>query len=317
MQSRYLGNSGLRVSEIGLGCGNFGWVTDAERSAAIVHRALEVGITLFDTSDYYGEGASEEFLGAALKGCRHDIAIATKFGMTRAGATFSLPDSGDASRRAIKRSVEASLRRLGTDYIDLYQIHWPDKYTPIEETLRALDDLVGQGKIMYIGCSNMPVWRMVDAVWVSRQHSLNRFISSQDEYNLLVRDPDGERIPAMQALGLGLLPYFPLANGMLTGKYSRGRGYAPDSRFAILPAMADRTVNDRNWAIVESLAKFCGVHGHTLLELAFSWLLARPAVASVIAGASRPEQINGNVAAAGWSLTALDLAEIDRITTST
>ncbi len=315
MDVRHIGRSGLQVSAVGLGCGNFGWVNDAEETCAIVHRALDLGVTLFDTSDYYGAGASEEFLGAALGERRKAVVVATKFGMPRNGAgTFDRPSSGDGSRREIMSAVEGSLRRLKTDWIDLYQLHWPDVATPIEETLRALEDLIRQGKVRYIGCSNLPVWRVADAAWTARDQGLNAFVSTQDEYSLLQRDADRERIPAAQAYGLGLIPYFPLANGMLTGKYRRGGDFAADSRFAKLPVMADRVVNERAWNIVEALSAFCEARGHSLVELAFSWLLSRPTVCSVIAGASRPSQIDANVAATGWTLSTEDLVEIDRLT---
>lgn len=208
-------------------------------------------------------------------------------------------------------AVEASLRRLKTDWIDLYQLHFADPLTPMEETLGALDDLVHQGKVRYIGCSNLPAWQMVEAQWISRERGLERFISAQDEYSLVVRQIEAEKIPAAQAYGMGMLPYFPLASGLLTGKYKRGAQAEAGTRFASIQRLAERYSTDTNWALVEQLEAFCAKRGRTLLELAFSWLLARPPVASVIAGATKPEQLDANAKAAGWALTPEDLAEID------
>jgi aryl-alcohol dehydrogenase-like predicted oxidoreductase len=211
-------------------------------------------------------------------------------------------------------AVEASLRRLKTDWIDLYQLHFPDPLTPMEETLRALDDLIHQGKVRYIGCSNLPAWQMVEAEWIARDRGLHSYVSTQDEYSLLVREIESEKLPAAQAYGMGVLPYFPLASGLLTGKYRRGVEASADTRFANLQGLAKRYLTDANWARVEQLEAFCAKRGHTLLELAFSWLLARPAVASVIAGATKPQQVEANVNAVNWTLTPDDLAEIDRLT---
>ena len=310
MELRNLGKSGLRVSVVGLGCNNFGGRIDLEASRAVVHRALDLGITLFDTADIYGErGGSEAALGAILGDRRKDIVLATKFG-------GPMDDGGrlkGASRRYVMTAVEASLRRLRTDWIDLYQLHFPDPLTPIEETLRALDDLIAQGKVRYIGCSNLPAWQMVEALWTARDLGLNAFASCQDEYSLLVRGVERELLPAASAYGLGLLPYFPLASGLLTGKYERGRPAPGDTRFANMRGLAERYMTDANFAAVEKLKAFAEARGRTLLELAFSWLAARPQVASVIAGATRPEQVEQNVRAVGWTLAAGDLAEIDRL----
>lgn len=310
MEQRSLGRSGLLVSEIGLGCNNFGGRIDLEASRRVVHAALDAGITLFDTADAYGnQGGSEAALGEILGPRRHDIVLATK---------FALPMDGQevlkgASRRYIVRAVEASLRRLRTDWIDLYQQHRPDPLTPIEETLRALEDLVRAGKIRYAGCSNFPAWQVADAVWTARDRHLGGFVSCQDEYSLLARGHEAELLPCMRAHGLGLLPYFPLANGLLTGKYKRNAALPPGTRLATTQRSADRTLTDANWATAERLADFCEARGHSMLELAFGWLLAQPPVASVIAGATRPEQIVANAAAGGWRLSADDLDEIDRI----
>jgi aryl-alcohol dehydrogenase-like predicted oxidoreductase len=236
--------------------------------------------------------------------------LATKFGMQmdKAGVLKG------GSRRYIMAAVEDSLTRLKTDWIDLYQIHTPDALTPIEETLRTLDDLVRSGKVRYIGCSNLPAWQVVEAQWTARQLGLNAFVSCQDEYSLLVRGPDRDLIPAMESYGLGLLPFFPLASGLLTGKYRRDSAPPAGTRLAVMEPLAKRYMSDANWPIVEQLEQFASERGHTILELAFSWLAARPTVASVIAGATAPEQVAQNVKAVGWSLTAEDLTAIDRIT---
>ena len=311
MTLRRLGHSGLQVSVVGLGCNNFGGRTDFEGTRKVVHKAIDLGITLFDTADIYGEsGGSEEFLGRILGERRKDIVLATKFGME-----FGKSDTKKgAARRYIMMAVEDSLRRLKTDWIDLYQLHAPDPLTPIEETLRALDDLVRQGKVRYIGCSNLPAWQVVEAQWTSRQHNLESFICCQDEYSLIRRGLEKELQPAMQAYGMGLLPFFPLASGLLTGKYKRGAAAPAGSRFASTKYLADRYATDASWEIVEALEAFCKKRGKSLLELAFSWLLAKPCVASVIAGATRPEQLEQNLKAADWALSAEDIAEVDRIT---
>jgi aryl-alcohol dehydrogenase-like predicted oxidoreductase len=311
MEERALGKSGPKVSLVGLGCNNFGGRIDLEASRKVVHRALDAGITLFDTADAYGNrGGSEECLGQILGARRRDVVLATKFGLPMDEAETLK----GASRRYVLAAAEASLRRLRTDWLDLYQIHTPDPATPIEETLRALDDLVRQGKVRHVGCSNLPAWQVVEAQWTSRHLGLAAFTSCQDEYSLLVRDIDRELLPAMQAYGLGLLPYFPLASGLLTGKYRRGAPPPAGARLGYMKGLADRYLTEANWPVVEGLEAFAAKRGRTLLELAFSWLLARPAVSSVIAGATRPEQVEQNVAAVGWALTAEDLAEVDRLT---
>jgi aryl-alcohol dehydrogenase-like predicted oxidoreductase len=312
MQTRNLGQSGLQVSLVGLGCNNFG-VLDIERSRKVVHRALDLGITLFDTADVYGNrGGSEEQLGEILGVWRKDIVLATKFGM-------QMDDQGvkiGASRRYIMSAVEASLNRLKTDWIDLYQLHRADPRTPIDETLSALDDLVRSGKVRYIGCSNVPAWGVADASWTARELRSSRFICAQDEYSLLVRDAERELIPSLRAHDMGLVPYFPLASGLLTGKYKHGADVPEGTRMALMKRLADRYMTGRNWQIVDALDAFCSARGHTLLELAFSWLASRKPVASVIAGATRPEQVEQNVKAVEWELTAEELAEVDRLTSS-
>src|SRR3954454_8419536 len=303
--------AGLRVSAVGLGCNNFGQRTDLEISRKVIHKAIDLGVTLFDTADIYaGMGGSETVLGQVLGDRRKDIVLATK---------YSKPMSNDgtkqgASRRYIMEAVEGSLKRLKTDYIDLYQQHDYDPLTPIEETMRALDDLVRAGKVRYIGNSNFPAWRVAEAELVARQMNVNRFVSCQDEYSLVVRDIEKDLLPAAQEYRLGLLPFFPLASGLLTGKYKRGAAPPDDTRFGKAPALKERYVTPRNEAIVEKLQGFAEKRGHSMLELAFSWLASRPQVSSVIAGATRVEQIEQNVKAIGWSLSADELAEIDGIT---
>jgi aryl-alcohol dehydrogenase-like predicted oxidoreductase/NAD(P)-dependent dehydrogenase (short-subunit alcohol dehydrogenase family) len=309
LEQRNLGRSGLLVSVVGLGCNNFGGRIDFGATKKVVHKALDLGITFFDEADTYGDsrGSSEMCLGQILGDRRKDIVLATKFArpMDAAGRMQG------ASRRYIMAEVEASLRRLKTDWIDLYQQHQPDALTPIEETLRALDDLVRQGKVRYIGCSTLPAWQVVEAQWTSKHLGLHHFISCQEEYSLLARDLDREMMPVLEAYGLGLIPFRPLADGLLTGKYRRGVPPAAGTRLATMARAADRNLTDENWAIVERLAGFVTERGHTLLELALSWLVRRPAVASVIAGATKPEQVEQNVRAAAWALTPQEMQEID------
>jgi aryl-alcohol dehydrogenase-like predicted oxidoreductase len=311
MQKRRLGDSALKVSVVGLGGNNFGGRIDFDASQRVVHKALELGVNLIDTADSYGNrGASEEWLGRILGDERKRIVLATKFGMP-------MDDDGKlqgASRRYVMQAAEASLRRLRTDCIDLYQLHRPDPSTPIEETLRALDDLVRQGKVRFIGCSNLSAQQVADAHATSRRHALPAFVSCQDEYSLLVRGIEREVIPAAKAHGMGVLPYFPLASGLLTGKYRRGAPLPQGARLAKHSRHAGQFINERNWRRVEELAAFAARRGRSMLELAVSWLLRDGVVASVIAGATSAEQIEQNVRAAGWTLSAEDLAEIDRIT---
>jgi aryl-alcohol dehydrogenase-like predicted oxidoreductase len=310
MTLRNLGKSGLRVSLVGLGCNNFGGRMDLESSTKVIHKAIDAGITLFDTADAYGnQGGSETVLGQVLGERRKDIVLATKFGLPM--------DDGEkkgASRRYIMSAIEASLRRLKTDWIDLYQQHLPDPLTPMEETLRALDDLTRQGKVRYIGCSNLAAWQVADAAWTSRAHDLNRYVSAQDEYSLLARGAERELLPALNAYGMGLLPFYPLAGGLLTGKYKRSEPLPSRSRLSYVKASADRFLTERNWTQLERLEAFCAKHGKSLLELAFSWLASRAPVSSIIAGATKPEQIDANVKAVGWKLQQDEIAELDEIT---
>jgi aryl-alcohol dehydrogenase-like predicted oxidoreductase len=310
VEQRLLGSSGLRVSLVGLGCNNFGRRIDYAASQPVVHKALDLGITFFDTADSYRSaiGGSEEFLGKALGPRRKDIVLATKVGMTEDRRWRGV------SRHSIIAGIEASLRRLNTDWIDLYQQHQPDPLTPIEETLRAFDDVVRQGKVRYIGCSNMLAWQVVEARWTSRTFGLAPFVSCQNEYSLLMRRPDHELILMMQAYGMGLLPYYPLAGGLLTGKYRRNTPMPDGARLTLYSRYEDRFINDANWLIVERLEAFAEQRGRTLLELAFGWLASRPCVSSIIAGATKPEQLAANVRAADWIMTADEIQEIDRIT---
>ena len=310
MEYRNLGSSGLRVSLVGLGCNNFGMRLDLEQTRAVVDRAFDLGITLFDTADMYGgRGGSETQLGKILGHRRKDIVLASKFGM-------AMSDDGTkigASRRYIMSAVEDSLRRLKTDWIDLYQLHQPDPLTPLDETIQALDDLVTQGKIRYIGCSNLPSWQVVESQWISKSMGLNRFVSCQDEYNILNRNVEAELIPAMQKYGCGLLPYFPLASGLLTGKYKRTK-MPEGARLTDMPTFANRIyLTDENFDIVDNLHKFANKTGHSILELAFGWMASRPTTASIIAGATKPEQIDANVAAVNWVLSQSEIDEVDKI----
>ena len=310
MNKRRLGNSELEVSEIGLGCNNFGYVKalDVNETRRIVHRAFDCGINFLDTSDSYGH--SEEFLGHILGSHRSRIVLATKFGS-------QLDTEGKkkgASQRYIFSAVEASLSRLKTDWIDLYQLHRPDPETPIEETLRALSTLVHQGKVRYIGCSNLSAEQLLEAHETAHLLGLSQFVSSQDEYSLLARKIEPELLPAIEKFEMSELPYFPLASGMLTGKYKRREEHPSDSRLAHKPGLAEKYATAENFDKVEKLAAFATRQGHTLLELAFSWLLCHRVVGSVIAGATKPDQVEVNSKAGNWKLSPEELAEIDRIT---
>ena len=304
METRRIGS--LEVTVVGLGCNNFGWRIDEEASARVVHAALEAGVNFFDTADIYGGTRSEEFLARALGRRRDEVVVATKFGMEI-----------DEERRGarpeyVRRACEDSLRRLRTDRIDLYQLHKPDPETPIEETLGALDELVRAGKVCEIGCSNFSAEQLREADSKAREKGVARFVSVQNEYSLLHREPEREVLPVCERLGLAFLPDFPLASGLLSGKYRRGQPPPEGSRLGGDGRFADM-LTERNLEIVESLIEFAESRGHTLLELAFSWLLARPVVASVIAGATKPEQVKANAEASVWKLTEAELAEIDEI----
>jgi aryl-alcohol dehydrogenase-like predicted oxidoreductase len=312
VEQRNLGRSGLQVSLIGLGCNNFAGRIDFAATQKVVHKALDLGITLFDNADTYGDprGGAEEHLGKILGDRRKDIVLATKFGrpMDASGKMQG------ASRRYIIEACEASLKRLQTDYIDLYWQHIEDPATPIEETLRAMDDLVRAGKVRYIACSTLTAWQVVEAEWTSRSQHLEHYIACQERYNLLEREYEPNIAAMVGAYGLDLIPFSPLANGLLTGKYRRNREMPAGARLTTTQRMADRYLTERNWEVVERLAAFCETRGKTMLELAFSWLASRPAVSSIIAGATSPEQLEANVRAANWMLTGDDIAEIDRLT---
>ena len=311
MEERNLGKSGLRVSLVGLGCNNSAGRIDFEATKAVVHKALDLGITLFDNADTYGgAGAAEEYLGRILGPRRKDIVLATKFGRP-------LDASGKregASRGYIMSAVEASLARLQTDYIDLYWQHIEDPRTPQEETMRALDDLVRHGKVRYVACSTLLSWQVVEANWIAKSRGLEPFIACQERYSLLEREYEPNMARMVEVHGLGLIPFSPLANGLLTGKYRRNQAMPAGARLTTTQRMADRYLTDRNWAIVEKLGDFCATRGRTMLELAMSWLASRPAVGSIIAGATRPEQLEQNIRAVEWAFTREDMDEIDRLT---
>jgi aryl-alcohol dehydrogenase-like predicted oxidoreductase len=309
MDHRMLGTSGLLVSAVGLGCNNFGIRCDLEQTRAVVNKALDLGVTLFDTADSYGRrGGSETLLGQILGSRRKEVVLATKFGT-------AMDDEGTrkgASRRYIMTAVEASLRRLQTDWIDLYQLHHPDPAVPIEETLRALDDLIRQGKVRHIGSSNFSGRQLIEADESARRADLHRLVSAQNEYSILRRSAEQDAIPAMIASGVGLLPYFPLASGLLTGKYRR-EDIPPGTRLATPRPHESAFLAAANWTLIEALDRYCRERGRSLLELAVSWLLSKPVVASVIAGATKPEQLAANAAAARWRLTADELTDIERL----
>jgi aryl-alcohol dehydrogenase-like predicted oxidoreductase len=311
MEYRNLGLAGLKVSVVGIGCNNFGRRCDETVTAEVVNSALDVGINFFDTADVYGPGGlSEEYLGKALKGKdRSQVIIATKYA--------SPMGEGDlkrgASRGYIMKAVEASLKRLGTDYIDLYQQHVPDAGTPVEETLGALDDLVRMGKVRYLGNSNFTGWQIADADWTARHGGFNRFVTAQNHYSLLDRRVEREVVPACQAFGLGVLPYFPLASGMLTGKYSRGSEPAAGTRMAMWGDRAKAAMSNAAFDVVEELDAFARQHEHTLLELAMSWLASMPHVSSVIAGATSVDQVKQNAEAASWRLSDEEMSQVAQI----
>jgi aryl-alcohol dehydrogenase-like predicted oxidoreductase len=311
MRDRPLGTTGLRVSALGLGCNNFGVRLDAVAARRIVGAALDAGITFFDTADVYGlRGGSETILGEALGARRKNVVMVSKFGV-------AMDDEGrlkGGSARYVASAIEASLKRLKTDWIDLYYYHRPDPATPIEETLRALDVLIAQGKVRYIGCSNMSTAQIAEAQRVAQANGLSRFIVCQEQYNLLSRQIETDVIPALEAHHLTLIPYFPLASGMLTGKYQQGAPIGPGTRMSY-KRYFDRFLNDENFQIVEKLREFCAKRNRSLVELALGWLLSKPVIGCVIAGASTPEQIQQNAAAIDWRLDAAEMAEVARLTT--
>jgi len=313
MKYRQLGRSGLTVSVVGLGCNNFGGKAvnapsgtvygqmSAEDTRRVLDAAFDAGITFYDTADVYGGGGSEEQLGAIFRDRRHKVVIATKWG----SGMEAREDIALGSRRYIREACEGSLRRLGTDYIDLYQMHWQCPRTPIEETIAALDELVAEGKIRYMGHSHFSGWEVADADWIARSRGQERFISAQNHYSLIERGAEKELIPACERFGVGLLPYFPLANGWLTGKYRRDRP-APDGA-----RMAGRAIDGRTYDIIEGIAAFAEARGRTMVDIAIGALLARPVVGCVIAGATKVEQVIANAGAAGWEASQEDIAELE------
>lgn len=315
MEQRTVGRSGLRASLLGLGCNNFGVRLELEATRRVVYRAMDLGVTFFDTADVYGAGASEQQLGEVLGERRKDVIIASKFGM---------PMSKDgklagASRHYIVRAVEASLKRLGTDWIDLYYLHQPDPLTPIEETLWALDDLITQGKVRYIGCSNLPAWQVVEANMTATARGFRKFLCCQEEYSLLVRDIDRDLVPAMKRHGLSLLPYRPIASGFLTGKYRRGAALPQGTRLAnsAMKRFADRFLTAQNFDKLERFEAFAKQRNRSLLDIAFGWLASKPFIPSVIAGASTPEQVEMNFKGVSCALGADEIAEVEAIFSNT
>lgn len=307
MEQRALGHSGLQVSIAGLGCNNFGRRCDPDQTAAVVNRALELGVTCLDTADIYGpRGLSEEYLGRALQGRRREVILMTKF----SGPMGEGPLHSGASRRYIVNAVQDSLKRLQTDYIDVYQVHFPDPKTPLEETMRALDDLVRSGMVRYIGCSNFSAAQIIESQWIAKTEHGTPFISAQNLWNLLDRRVEQEIVPICSRYGLGMLPYFPLASGFLTGKYRAGQEPPQGTRLAAGGPMAERTLTEGNFATLQKLERWAEEQGHTILELALAWLASHPVVGSVIAGATRPEQVDANVKALEWRLTPAEVAEV-------
>jgi aryl-alcohol dehydrogenase-like predicted oxidoreductase len=313
MRTRKIGRSELEVSVLGLGCNNLGGRLDEDASVRVVNAAVDMGVTMFDVADVYPKGktsVSEELLGRALGVRRKQVVVATKFGLP-------MDQSGNrqgARRDYILRAAEDSLKRLGTDWIDLYQLHAPDHGTPMEETLRALDDLITAGKVRHVGCSNFAAWEMVDSLWIAKELGTRAFISVQNEYSLVMREPDREVIPAALKHSVGFLPFFPLASGLLTGKYRPGQPPPSGARLSYNKPLGDRFLIQTNTEMLAALQSFCDRNGYRMLDLAFSWLLHCSAVSSVIAGASTPEQLAQNVKAVELALSPEDLAEIDAIT---
>jgi aryl-alcohol dehydrogenase-like predicted oxidoreductase len=308
MEYRRLGSSGLKVSAVGLGGNTFGWWADEQTSITVVNHAIDMGINFIDTADVYDRGHSEEFVGKAIKSKRSQVIIATKF----CAPMGEGPNEKGGSRYYVMKAVEASLKRLQTDYIDLYQMHMPDPTTPIEETLRALDDLIRAGKVRYIGCSNFTAWQLCEALWTSKTNNLQSFVTVQPRYNLLDRRIEMELVPCCQTYGIGVIPYSPLAGGLLTGKYHKGEE-PPEGRLSGQMSQSTGLFSETNWSKLAKWEVFATEHGHTMTELAIAWLLAKPWLSTVIAGARKNEQISANVAAAEWKLTAEEVAEVEAI----
>lgn len=305
---RTLGSSGIAVPAVGIGCNAFGVRIDADRVGEIVDAAIEEGVAFFDTADVYGVGASEELLGRAIRGRREDVIVATKFGMDMQGANGD--DGGHrGSAEYVRTAVEASLRRLGVDHIDLYQFHTPDRSTPIEETLEALDTLVRSGMVRAVGCSNMQAWQIVDAHWQSTTRGLASFVTAQNEYSLYNRSAETELTPACAALGVGILPYFPLAYGLLTGKYRQDEAAPAGSRLEVQSARLEAA----DWSRIDALQRFADLHDISILDLAVGGLAAQPMVSSVIAGVTSAEQVRANAAAGRWLPTDEQLTDLHAI----
>ena len=313
--TRTLGKNGPKVPPVGIGCNNFGGTIDEAATKRVIDAALDSGAALFDTANVYASGRSEEFIGRALGARRSRAIIATKFGNPMRSSNFP---QGGASRAVVIEAVEASLKRLGTDYIDLFQLHVPDPKAPIEETLRAMDDVVRQGKVRFVGHSNFDGVMTHAAAKVSADNKITAFVSAQNQYSLLTRDIEKELVPACMAHGLGVLPYFPLESGLLTGKYKRGEKPAEGTRMANwasrAPEATERFLNDDKFTKVEKLQALCEANGNTLLDMAFGWLLNKPYIATVIAGATKPEQVEANVKAAAWRPSPEIDNEIDKVT---
>ncbi len=310
MEYRKLGKSGLNISEIGLGVNTFGWYVDEQTSISIVNHALDLGINYIDTADWYNQGRSEEFVGKAVKGKRSQVTIATKFGLPMGEG----PNERGGSRYHLVKAIDASLKRLDTDYIDLYQIHAFDPSTPLEETLRTLDTLVRAGKVRYIGCCNFAAWQICEALWTSRVNNLESFITAQSSYNLIERDIEQEVVPCCQAHDIGVIPWGPLAGGFLTGKYRRGKKAPVGTRFSYQPRLYSHVWHDdANFDKLAKLQAFAAERGHSVGELAISWLLSHSWVSTVIAGVTKPEHVSANAAAAEWKLTTEEIAQLGEL----
>jgi len=317
MEYRSMGNSGLKPSVVSLGGDTFGRDIDERTTMAVIDYALGIGVNYIDTADVYGRGGgrSEEFVGRAIRGRRPGVILATKFGVAVGeGAQQFASTAGLGARAYVMKAVDASLKRLNTDYIDLYQFHMPDPATPIEDTLRALDDIVRSGKVRFIGGSNLPGWELCEALWISKAAGLKSFVAVQPRYNLLDRHCEEEVVPCCQAYGIGVIPWYPLAGGFLTGKYQRGAALPGGTRFQSNPGMYAWLLTETNFDQLEKLQQFAADRGHTIAELAIAWLVSHPWITTVIAGVTKPEQLAGNVAAAGWKLDMGEMGEIDRIT---
>lgn len=317
MKYRKLGESGLDVSVVGLGTNNFGGVLiggrmNYEESERVLKTAIEHGINFIDTANTYGKGLAEEYLGKMLKADREKVVISTKVGNNRGEG----PNLHGGSRKHILQQVEISLRKLQTDYVDLYQIHYYDPHTPLEETLRALDNLVTQGKVRYIGCSNYAAWQVAEAIGTARLLGTVPFVSVEPEYSMLKRHIERELLPCCRRYGLGIIPYFPLASGFLTGKYRRGKAMPKGTRLEVQTRRAETILTEHNFDVLEKLHQFAQDKGHTLTELAFAWLLAHPEVSTVIAGATSTDQIHANAVASKWELSAIEMCELETILSS-